>query len=166
MNPEITEDDIVFTCSYLTSAYYHKIPLNFDWWPHKKNSTSENDAIVESDLARDIVQKCFAYKDTDLQCLSWGNEQFWKIGAKGFLDKLLASMDKIIAGEPTQKMEINFAHDTSIAIILAGMGYITKVNPPHATTLFIELHQEDDGFYTMVLFNGIPLTYGPCTEPK
>lgn len=164
VDPEVTENDIVFMCSYLTSSYFHKIPLNFSWWNSNSHHFPNMLQTGNSDLTRDIVQKCFESKSTDLHCLSWGDDRLWKIGAKGYLNKVLDSMDKIISGDPNAKMEINLAHDTTIAIVLAGMGYMTKINPPHSSTLFIELHQEGGEYLVSVLFNGVPLTYGPCID--
>ena len=166
VDPETTEDDVVFICSYLTASYFHKIPLNLDWWTDKDHQFPGIFQTGNSDLTRDIVQKCFKSKSTDLHSLSWGDERLWKIGAKGYLNKVLDSIEKVISGDPIAKMEVNLAHDTTIAIVLAGLGYITKINPPHSSTLFIELHQEGGQYLVSVIFNGVPLTYGPCKETK
>jgi len=73
-------------------------------------------------------------------------------------------MEKIVAKNETYKVELNFSHDVSTAIILSGLGYMSKVNPPLASTLFMELHSEKGGYYVKAIYNDKPITYGLCTE--
>ena len=75
-------------------------------------------------------------------------------------------MEKIIAKNETHKAEFNFSHDTAVAIILSGLGYMTKINPQLASTLFVELHEENEEYFVTATFNDLPLTYGLCTEIK
>lgn len=163
---DIKEEDVDPICSYLTLADLHKLKLTFDWWKYKGDETTEMSKIMNSDLYSDIIKNWESLTNVQLYWISYGDERLWKIGAKMYLDKLVASMDKIVSGEPTPKVELNFSHDRSLAIILSGLGYVTKVNPPLASTLFIELHEENGTFHVETFYNGKPLTYGLCKEKK
>ena len=61
------------------------------------------------------------------------------IGGKAYLERLEETFDKVIEGETPLKMRLNFAHDHTVSVILAGMGYKQTYPTPLAATLFHEL---------------------------
>lgn len=142
----VTAGDVGSICSYLVLAEVHTFDLKFNWWQNGNSQTLSSNFKDDAEVYQQIMDNCKALDNAGLYCKSWGDERLWKVGAKRYLDKLVNSMDKVISGETTYKMELNFSHDTSTAIILAGLGYLTKVNPPLASTLFVELHEEGKKF--------------------
>jgi len=151
-------------CSYLILADVHSFELIFDWWNEKETIQDKLDS--EPTIKEQVLYNCNKLDDAGLYCKAYGDERLYKIGAKYYLDKLIDSMDKIIAGNQTQKIELNFSHDTSLAIILSGLGYVPPANPPLASTLFIELHSEGKEYFVKTLYNGKALKFGLCQQTE
>jgi hypothetical protein len=93
-----------------------------------------------------------------------GKDELWKIGSKNFYDNLIDSMEKVIAGNKTEKIQLYFSHDYSVSIIMNGLGEKFGQKPPFATSLFFELHQDKDKFYVKTLYNDQPTTFGDCKD--
>ena len=87
--------------------------------------------------------------------IGYGDDRLWKIGVKGFLEMVIDRMDKIINKNQTHKMELIFSHDNGINNILNGLGYLCKITPPLASTLFIELHSENGEYYVTATYTFI-----------
>ena len=109
---------------------------------------------------QDDVKQCKLVHDVRYYATAWGDERLWKYSAKAYLDNLLESMDSVIAGNQTYKAELNFGHDNSLAYILNGLGNLTKPTPELASTLFVELHFENNEYLVKAFYNDLQITYG------
>ena len=66
---------------------------------------------------------CADFKALPLFYIAYGHPDLYRTGAKVFLDSIYETMEKVIDGETPLKLRLNFAHDTTLSIILNGLGF-------------------------------------------
>ncbi|CAI2371532.1 unnamed protein product [Moneuplotes crassus] len=149
INESLTPAEALTYCKYLMNARIHNIELVL-------NYTSEDNA------------QCLELIDTQLFYEVWGNNILWKLGSKRFLEHLLYSMEEILKGKSEERLHINVGHDMTLALVLNGLGYQIRTQPPFGSTLFFELRSKDDksGYYVRTLYNDEPITFGQCEEQE
>ena len=133
LNRDVEESELDDLWEYLMMASYHKLELIFNY-------------------TEDDVKQWEMLHDVNMYKVSWGDDRLWQIGSKEFLNMIIDRMDKIVARNQTHKMEVIISHDNGINNILNGLGHLTKVTPPLATTVFFELHNENNEFYVTTIY--------------
>ena len=137
-----TADDIEDFCNYVEISGYHKLDLVYKFNDHDRFLCSK---LIEQNQYWQI----------------WGDERLAQLGPKAFLESLLSHFDEAAEGAGP-KLILNFSHDTTLAIILQGLGLEVRANPPFASTIFFELWREEEGHSIRTLFNDEALTFGLC----
>lgn len=135
-------------CKYLVVGTFHEIEFKFDF------------TLFDYSTCLDLAESQMFY-------YVWGNDILWKIGAKRYLEHLLDSMDRVIEGTQSEKLEINVGHEMSVAIVLNGLGFEVRTLPPFASTLIFELRSrdgEEDSYYVNTLYNDVPIIFEKCVE--
>lgn len=67
-------------------------------------------------------------------------------------------------GESNLRMVLNFAHDTTLSVILTALGVEVTENPPFASNIIFELWKEDDKLEVRTVFNDNHQLFSYCDE--
>ncbi|XP_069941978.1 prostatic acid phosphatase isoform X2 [Cherax quadricarinatus] len=83
------------------------------------------------------------------------SKELKRLRASPIIKEIGEHMQQKVQGKLSQqKMYVYSAHDTTIAILLVGLGVFNNVAPPYATTVIIELHKiGKERFVKMLLRN-------------
>lgn len=110
------------------------------------------------------VQLCKDFLSIHLQYQAIGHPELSAIGGKKFLEIVIQRMESIQAKETTPKMVLNFAHDTTLSVILTALGISVTSNPPFASNIVFELWREGEIYSVRTVFNDQVQLFTYCLE--
>ena len=99
--------------------------------------------------------------------MNYSNSYFFQNGgaylsSSEFFGNLLEVFEGSINGTGTLKWGLYCAHDTTLIGFLYALGQWTGLNPPFASTLVFELHEENGEYFVQTIYNDELLSINGC----
>lgn len=92
----------------------------------------------------------------------WFTEDGATLASSEFFKAIIADFDAAITGQTDLRFALYSAHDTTLTGFLSALGVFNGINPPFASTLLFELHQEASIYFVKVIYNDTPLIVQGC----
>mmetsp|Transcript_26757 Transcript_26757/g.48233 ORF Transcript_26757/g.48233 Transcript_26757/m.48233 type:complete len:372 (+) Transcript_26757:27-1142(+) len=113
-----------------------------------------------SNLTPSLLQQLV---EIDSYCNSyWFTDLGARLASSEFFKAIVKNFDLAITGSTALKFALYSAHDTTLAGFLSGLGVFNGVNPPFASTILFELHQEGSVYFVKVIYNDVPQILPGC----
>ncbi|XP_045592584.1 prostatic acid phosphatase isoform X2 [Procambarus clarkii] len=111
---------------------------------------------------KDVLPRMKVLSDFSFQLVAL-SEELKRLRAGPIIKEIGNNMRKKVQGKlPKQKMYMYSAHDTTLSILLLGLGVFNNIAPPYATTVLIELHKiGEQRFVKMFLRNDTNMVEPP-----
>lgn len=99
----------------------------------------------------------------DSYCNSYEfTEEGARLASSEFFKIIIKNFDLAITGMTDLRFSLYSAHDTTLAGFLSGLRVFNNKNPPFASTLLFELHNEGAIYYVKVIYNDTPQIIPGC----
>ncbi|OMJ94246.1 hypothetical protein SteCoe_2581 [Stentor coeruleus] len=99
-----------------------------------------------------LYEKMMELKDFSNSYL-FNIEAALKLATSAFYMQLLETFDDIIYARSTTKYKVYFSHDKTLISLLIALDSWDSKNPPFASTLLFELHNEDSEYKVKIIYN-------------
>ena len=86
------------------------------------------------------------------------------LASSQFFANMLNVFDGNINGTSTMKFQLFSGHDTTLVGYLTALGQWDMNNPPFASTMIFELHDEGGQYFVKSLYNDVPMNISNCAE--